>query len=126
MTIEIQILQEKLDEALSRIQRLEERIGILDEPVLGWHYLVSRPHPWRRQLAIKGRNMTVGQLVSTLRSNRLSPEQASEDLDLLLEAIQEALTYYAGNRTLLELEAAEERRRLAERGHPLEPQNLSR
>ncbi len=37
-----------------------------------WQYLIARPHRWRRQLSIKGRNMTVGQLVSTIHANHYS------------------------------------------------------
>jgi uncharacterized protein (DUF433 family) len=95
-------------------------------PERDWKYLVARPHPWRRQLWIKDRNLTVGQLVSTVRANRLSPEQASKDLGLPLEAVLEALAYYDANRDLIQAEAAEERRRLGERGYPLEPRDLSR
>ncbi len=124
MPSEIELLQERLNDALSRIQRLEERIAAEDsEP--RWSYLVQRSHPWRRQLSIKGRNTTVSQLVSAVRANRLSAEEASDDFGLPLEAVQEALTYYDENRTLIELEATEERRRLAERGHCLEPGHLS-
>ena len=126
MTVELQNLQVKLDEALGRIQRVEERLNSTEGPVARWNFLVARPHPWRRQLSIKGRNLTVGQLVSTVRANRLSPDQAAEDLDLPREAIQEALDYFEENRELIQLEAMEERRRLAERGIPLEPQPLSR
>jgi uncharacterized protein (DUF433 family) len=89
-----------------------------------WQYLVARPHRWRRQLSIKGRNMTVGQLVSTVRANRYTPEQASEELELPLAAIYEALAYHAEQRDLIEMEASEERRRLAERGYPFEPKDL--
>jgi uncharacterized protein (DUF433 family) len=126
MSADLQVLQNKLDEVLSRVQRLEEQIGPLAAQAARWRYLVARPHAWRRQLAIKGRNMTVGQLMSTIRANQLSPEQASLDLELPLEAIQEAMTYYTENRALIELEAAEERRRLTERGYPLEAQHLPR
>src|SRR5262249_42804490 len=114
-------LQNKLEEVLSRVQRLEEQIVPLAAQTARWRYLVARPHPWRRQLAIKGRNLTVGQLMSTIRANRLSPEQACQGLELPLEAIHEAITYCTENRALIELEAAEERRRLSERGYPLEP-----
>ena len=124
MSSEIELLQERLNDALTRIQRLEERIAT-EEPDPRWRYLVQRLHPWRRQLSIKGRNTTVSQLVSAVRANRLTPEQASDDFALPLEAVQEALTYYDENRKLIELEASEERRRLAERGHRLEPGNLS-
>jgi uncharacterized protein (DUF433 family) len=125
MSAEIEILQERLDEALHRIQRLEER-AVAEESEPRWRYLVSRSHPWRRQLSIKGRNTTVGQLVSTVLANRLTAEQASAEFGLPIEAIQEALTYFNENRALIDLEATEERRRLTERGHHLEPGHLSR
>src|SRR6266516_4285793 len=102
VTAELQLLHAKLDEALSRLQRLEARVQAQDAGAPPWHYLVARPHPWPRQLCVKGRNLTVGQLVSTVRANRLSPEQASEDLELPLAAINEALEYYAEHRDLIE------------------------
>ena len=70
--------------------------------------------------------MTVGQLVSTLRANRYTPEQASQELELPVAAINEALAYYGENRDLIEMEASEERRRVGERGYPLEPKDLPR
>ena len=118
-------LESQLTDALQRIQHLEEQLGMAkDSP--RWQYLVARPHRWRRQLSIKGRNMTVGQLVSTIRANRLTPERACEELDLPLDAIHEALSYFEENRALIELEAAEERRRLEQRGLALEPKDLPR
>ena len=122
---ELQQMQTQLTEALGRIQHLEEEIGN-GKKTPRWQYLVARPHPWRRQLSIKGRNMTVGQLVSTVRANRYSPPQASDEMDLPLAAVQEALTYHDENRGLIELEASEERRRIGERGYPLEPKDVSR
>ncbi|HEY8283516.1 MAG TPA: hypothetical protein VIJ28_03940 [Chloroflexota bacterium] len=47
-----------------------------------YRHLEERSHPWRRQLWLRGRNMTVGQLVATMRANHLAPEQAAIDLDL--------------------------------------------
>lgn len=85
--------------------------------VAPWHYLVARPHSWRRQLSIKGRNLTVGQLISTMRANKLSPDQAADDFDLPLAAINEAVQYYHENQAMIQLEAAEERRRLRQRGY---------
>jgi hypothetical protein len=87
---EMQHLQGQLAEALERIQHLEEEVSTGKE-LPRWQYLIARPHRWRRQLSIKGRNMTVGQLVSTVRANRYTPEQASEELELPLAAIYEAL-----------------------------------
>lgn len=120
---ELQQIQNKLTEALGRIQLLENEWNGCKES-FRWQYLVARPHRWRRQLSIKGRNMTVGQLVSTVRANRYTPEQASDELELPLPAITEALEYYAEQRDLIELEASEERRRLSERGYTLEPKAL--
>jgi hypothetical protein len=125
MTVEIQELQQKLDDALNRIRQLEERLDSTQE-AQRWNHLIARPHPWRRQLSLKDRKMTVGQLVSHIRANRYSPEKASENLELPLEAIQEALAYYEGNRELIQREAAKERRLLAECGVALEPKDLSR
>ena len=122
---ELEQLQGQLAAALVRIEKLEEAIA--GGPDLSrWQYLVARPHRWRRQLSIKGRNMTVGQLVSTVRANKYTPEQAANNLDLPVDAVREALAYYEENRELIQLEAAEERRRIAERGYPLEPKDLPR
>src|SRR5207244_8510131 len=125
MTAELQEIQAKLNEALTRIEKLEACLGPQEKVELRWRFLVARPHPWRRQLSIKGRNMTVGQMMSTVRANQYAPEQASENLELPIEAIREALAYYEENRDLIALEAAEERRLARERGIPLEPKDLS-
>jgi uncharacterized protein (DUF433 family) len=132
MTEELKVLSNQLAEVANRMGQIEQRLAVREagngpvEPGSRWQYLIARPHRWRRQLCLKGRNTTVGQLVSTLRANRMTPEEASDRLDLPLAAIYEALTYYAENRALIELEASEERRRLAERGLPLEPKDLPR
>ena len=109
---ELQQMQTQLTDALGRIQHLESEISNgKDSP--RWQYLIGRPHRWRRQLSIKGRNLTVGQLISTMRANRYTAEQASDELEIPLPAINEALAYYAENQDLIELEACEERRRLS-------------
>ena len=100
------MLQNQLADALGRIHLVEEEIRRGKE-LPRWQYLIQRPHRWRRQLSIKGRNMTVGQLVSTVRANRYTPEQASEDLELPLAAVYGALTYHAEHRDLIEMEANE-------------------
>jgi uncharacterized protein (DUF433 family) len=82
-----------------------------------YQYLVARPHPWRRQLYLKGRNMTVGQLISTIQANHLSPEEAADDLELPVEQIKEALVYYELHRDLVEAEVREESARLATKGY---------
>jgi uncharacterized protein (DUF433 family) len=124
MTTELLELQTRLEKALHRIDELEERLAVNEGS--RWRYLIARPHRWRRQLSLKGRNLTVGQLVSTIHANRLSAEQASANLELPLAAVYEALVYHAENQPLIELEATEERRRLAERGYALDPKDLPR
>src|SRR5206468_2097211 len=43
-----------------------------ETPAPPWKYLVVRKHPWRKQLYIKGRNMTVRQLVGTVKASRFT------------------------------------------------------
>ena len=78
----------------------------------GYLYLVSRPHPWRRQLFIKGRNMSVAQLVYRIRREEWQPEQAAIEFSLPLESVLEALHYFHHHQKLIELENLEEKRRL--------------
>lgn len=75
-------------------------------------YLTSRPHPWRRQLFIKGRNMSVAQLVHRIRREGWQPEQAASEFSLPLEMVLEALHYFHHHQKLIELENLEEKRRL--------------
>jgi hypothetical protein len=140
-----QTVESALSEVLNRLGRVETELSLLrralgdlaaqsehapsggvEIPVEGWSHLVLRPHPRRRQLALKGRNLTVGQFASTVRANRLTPVQAAEAFDLTPEAVREALAYAEQNRALLEWETAEERRRLTQKGHRLEPAHLPR
>ena len=80
-------------------------------PEKQYRWLVSVPHSWRKQLSIKGRRLTAGQLVDIMESDDLSVEAAAEDFDLPVEAVIEAVDYVARNRPLVLAEAAEERRR---------------
>jgi uncharacterized protein (DUF433 family) len=119
VTEELNAIAARLENVAKRMDQVAMRLAASDSAKQAtatesrWQYLIARPHRWRRQLCMKGRNITVGQLVSTLRANGMTPEQASESLDLPLAAICEALTYAAENRGLIDLEASEERRRIA-------------
>jgi uncharacterized protein (DUF433 family) len=73
--------------------------------------LVAAPHRWRKQLSIKGRRLTAGQLVFSMEANGDSIEDAAEDWDLSVEAFAEAADYVSRNRDLIEAEFAEECRR---------------
>lgn len=113
-------LEQKVAEVTLRLERLEQAQA--EERVLfQWRYLVERRHPWRRQLSLKGRNMTAGQLVATMKANAMTAEQAAADFDLPLDAIQEAARYCEEQKDLIALEALEERRYLMEKGYRLEP-----
>ncbi len=93
------------------------RIGFSEEveehPIKDYTHLVSRSHPWRRQPSLKGRNLTVRQLVGTVKANQWDEEQAARNLELPAEAIREALRYAEENRELLDFETAYERLILA-------------
>ncbi len=85
-------------------------------PVPGWKHLVMRRHPWRRQLFLAGRNMTVRQLVNTIKVNQWSEEEAAKNTDLPVDAIREAFGYANENSNLLGAEAEFEGLFLAQRG----------
>jgi uncharacterized protein (DUF433 family) len=89
-----------------------------------YQYLVRRFHPWRRQLWLKGRNMTVGQLVATMNAERMTPEEMAADLELPLAQVQEALAYYTSHRDLVDAELREEKQRLRAAGYLIEPRDL--
>jgi uncharacterized protein (DUF433 family) len=83
-------------------------------------YSLLEPHPdnWRKQLWLKGRNMTVGQLVYSMRADDLldDPVTAARDFALPVEQVRQALDYYRMHRTLVEAEADQEKHWLIEQG----------
>jgi uncharacterized protein (DUF433 family) len=81
-----------------------------------YRYLEARPHKWKQQFWIKGRNMTVWNLVASMRTNGDTPEIAASCFRLPIEAVQEALDYYQQNQELIHSEVTEEGRRLREAG----------
>jgi len=86
-----------------------------------WTYLVGRPHPWRRGLYVKGRRLSAYAVWSDMLTNGMSVEEAAENWDLPVDAIDEIVRYCEANRALLAMEADEERRWLEERGVALGP-----
>ncbi|NBD31538.1 MAG: hypothetical protein GVY17_00820 [Cyanobacteria bacterium] len=91
------------------------------KPKTQWQYLEKRPHPWRQQLYIKGRKLRAFTLWMNMIVNEMTPQQAAENWELPLAAIQEAIEYCETHQDLLEQEAQRERRHLEEKGIPLEP-----
>jgi uncharacterized protein (DUF433 family) len=114
-------------EALARLERFKELSVPAVQPIIFEHYryLVAKPDKWRKQLYLKGRNMTVGQLVYSMRANNLSAEEAAADMDLPVEQVREAQAYYEINRDLIEREADEEKQSLLAEGVLLEPAPVS-
>ncbi len=103
---------DRLDTIESRLRRLEEIIDRRERretTVEPWQYLIRRRHPWRKQLYVKGRNMTARQLVGSMKANQMDEAAAAADYHLPVEAIREALAYVERNRELLEAEAEIER-----------------
>jgi len=86
-----------------------------------WQYLVARPHPWRRQLHVKGRRLKAFDVWMDMQTNAQTPDEAAANWDLPLEAIQEIVRYCESQRDLLAMEADEERCRLLAGGIGLEP-----
>lgn len=87
-------------------------------PELDYHYLVARPHPWRKQLFFKGRRLTVGQVLGTMRREGWSAEQAAEQYELPREAVLEAMDYGDRFADLISAEDAEDARAVKALGAP--------
>lgn len=84
---------------------------------VGYKYLEARPPSESKQLFIKGRNMTVWHLIGTLRAHGMTKEETAADLDLPVEAVEEALAYYQENRAMIEAEVEAEGRWMREHGY---------
>ncbi|OJU89879.1 MAG: hypothetical protein BGO13_07855 [Burkholderiales bacterium 66-5] len=81
-----------------------------------WQWLVQRPHPWRRQLWIKGRKLQASAVWLDAQANGLSALEAADNWSLPLPAVEEAFAYCEAQRALIEAEADEERQRLLAEG----------
>ncbi len=90
-----------------------------------WQYLEQRPHPWRKQLYIKGKRIKASVIYSDLIANNETPAEAAENWDLPLAAITEVIEYCETNQELLKQEAEKGRRLLEAEGVKLEPLNQS-
>ncbi|MCK6528188.1 hypothetical protein L6R50_11740 [Myxococcota bacterium] len=89
----------------------------LEHPAAGeWKYLVQREHPWRRQMSVKGRRLLAATVWRDMVANSQAPAEAAEEWGIPVEAVLEAVRWCEANRGLLDLEAQEERRRLAATG----------
>jgi uncharacterized protein (DUF433 family) len=86
-----------------------------------YRYLVNRREKGREQPYLRGRNMTVGQLVYSMRANNLTIEEAADDFNLPVEQVLEAQAYFQTHSDLIFREMAKETLSLVEQGANLEP-----
>ena len=86
-----------------------------------WQYLETRPHPWRRQLYVKGRRLRAFSIWSDMSANQLTAEEIAQSRELPLEAVRECIRYCEENRTLLENECNQEEQWLLARGLKIDP-----
>ena len=86
-----------------------------------WQYLEQRSQSWRQQLYFKDRKLTAFAVWMDIIINGETSQQAAENWDLPLAAVQEAINYCETHQELLQKEAEIERRSLEELGVSLEP-----
>ncbi|MDJ0635181.1 MAG: hypothetical protein QNJ34_18465 [Xenococcaceae cyanobacterium MO_188.B29] len=86
-----------------------------------WQYLEKRPHRWRKQLYLQGTRTKASVIYSSMVVNNQSVQEAAEDWDLPLAAIEEVVEYCETHQELLKQEARAERQRLEDKGFRLEP-----
>ena len=115
-------------DALDQIEKFKELSLPAVQPLLFEHYqyLVTRPEKGRKQAYLKGRNMTVGQLIYSMRANGLSAEEAAADFNLPVAQVREAQAYYEVHQEIVEADAEEEKRSLLAQGVQIEPPSVSR
>jgi uncharacterized protein (DUF433 family) len=102
----------RIEDRLVRLEgmlRREDTRALRENAVEPWRFLVRRQHPWRKQLYLKGRNLTARQLVGSMKANQMNDAQAAANYHLPIEAIREALAYVEQNSNLLQAEAEIER-----------------
>ncbi len=81
-----------------------------------WRYLTARPHPWRRQLWVKGRKLLASVVWTDWRVNGGTLEEVADNWDLPVATVTEILRYGEENQEFLRMESEEERQRLEDQG----------
>lgn len=93
--------------------------------IASWQYLVQREYSWRRQLYLKGRRLLAATVWQDMLANAMSFEDAADNWDLPLAAIDEVVRYCESHQDLLKIEADEEYCRLVSKGVSLEPKTAA-
>ena len=107
---------DRLDLIASLVQSLQNQVEIDD-----WQYLAKRNHPWRKQLYVKGQKLLASTIWQDMIANEMSVEEAADNWNLPLDAIDEVIRYCESHQDLLKLEADEEHYRLVSKGVSFEP-----
>ena len=87
--------------------------------------MVQREYSWRRQLYLKGRKLLAATVWQDMLANAMSHEDAADNWDLPLAAIDEVVRYCESHQDLLKIEADEEYCRLVNKGVSLEPKTAA-
>ena len=72
-----------------------------------YQWLEQKPYKATRQFGIKGRNMTVWNLVAPIVVRKVAPQEMARRYRLPVQAVQEALDYYYANREWIDAETDE-------------------
>jgi hypothetical protein len=99
---------DRLDLIAALIQSLQNQVEIND-----WQYLAKRNHPWRKQLYVQGQKLLASTIWQDMIANKMSVEEAADNWDLPLDAIDEVVRYCESYRDLLKLEAEKEAYKLS-------------
>ncbi len=102
---------DRLDLIAALVQSLQNQAEVDD-----WQYLAKRNHPWRKQLYVKGQKLLASTVWQDMITNGMSVEEAADNWDLPLDAIDEIVRYCESHQDLLKLESDEERYRLVKKG----------
>jgi hypothetical protein len=94
---------DRLDLIASLVQSLQNQVEVDD-----WQYLAKRNHPWRKQLYVKGQKLFASTIWQDMIANEMSVEDAADNWDLPLDAIDEVVRYCESHHDLLRLEADKE------------------
>jgi len=78
-----------------------------------WQYLAKRKHPWRKQLYVKGQKILASTIWRDMIANEMSVEEAADNWDLPLDAIDEVICYCESHQDSLKLEAEKEAYKLS-------------
>ena len=107
---------DRLDLIAALVQSLQNQAEVDD-----WQYLAKRNHPWRKQLYVKGQKLLASTVWQDMITNGMSVDEAADNWDFPLDAIDEIVRYCESHQDLLKLEADEEHYLLVAKGVSFEP-----